>query len=228
MGTTVVIVELLVIGFQVLAWVGLLVGLEWVACCELGNWIPVVGVLLLAAAYTVGIVFDRFLGVCSWVVMDWDCKLIKPLRKPLIKPVWKLLIKPLWKLLIKPVWKLVIKPLWKLVIKPLRRKLRALLKHPDADEKTITDMRLDIMLWRPDAHRHLESRERQGRLLRATGPNALLFGLACWIRGAVPRPVPCAVVIAVIVVGLLAFCGWFKFKRDLNSVLTYYLDERAK
>jgi hypothetical protein len=186
-GTTLIIVEELVIGFQVLAWVGLLVGIEWVACWELGNWIPVVGVLLLAAAYTLGIVFDRFLGVCSSWVLDTE---------------WK----------------------W---IQPITDKLREWLKYHKDDTKTITETALDIMLRYPPAQRHLENRERQKCLLRATGFNSLLFVVAWGINsllsvlGGWTRPmVPLPVVIAVTVVMPFAFLTWLGFSRDFNSGLT--------
>ena|GEM_PF-2555239 len=62
MGTTLIIVELVIIGFQVLVWVALLLGLDWIPFAKLKDWIPLVGVLALALAYTLGIVFDRFFG----------------------------------------------------------------------------------------------------------------------------------------------------------------------
>lgn len=65
MGTTQIIVELLIIGFQVLTWVVLLFGVDRISCDTLAmlkKWFPLVGVLGLAAAYTLGSVFDRLLG----------------------------------------------------------------------------------------------------------------------------------------------------------------------
>ncbi|MBN1359688.1 MAG: hypothetical protein JW993_03800 [Sedimentisphaerales bacterium] len=69
------IVELLIIGFQVLLWVGLLF---WAlsdgkdACTqslkELDRWIPVLGVGTFAAAYTLGLLFDRLIGNLSALV----------------------------------------------------------------------------------------------------------------------------------------------------------------
>jgi hypothetical protein len=70
MSTTLMIVEFLIIGFQVLAWIVLLLIPPTqlkdlvVQLKEWGDWVPVVGVLVLAVAYTLGIVFDRFLGFC--------------------------------------------------------------------------------------------------------------------------------------------------------------------
>ena len=58
MGTTLVIVELLIIGFQVLAWVALLMGVDRISCdtlIMLKGWLPAVSVLGLAAAYTFGV-----------------------------------------------------------------------------------------------------------------------------------------------------------------------------
>jgi hypothetical protein len=78
MGTTLVIVELLIIGFQVLAWIVLLLipftnlkGDNLVKTLkELEGWVPVIVVLVLALAYTLGIVFDRFLGWITLHIQD--------------------------------------------------------------------------------------------------------------------------------------------------------------
>jgi len=65
-GTTLIIVELVIIGFQVLVWITLLL---WpvlkpnlVHLKHLKDWVPVVALSVLAMAYTLGIVFDRSLG----------------------------------------------------------------------------------------------------------------------------------------------------------------------
>ena len=73
MGTTLIIVELVIIGFQVLVWVTLLLWLVLYpnhVCLDqlkgwfsgLKDWVPVVALLVLAMAYTLGLVFDRSLG----------------------------------------------------------------------------------------------------------------------------------------------------------------------
>ncbi len=74
MATTLVIVELLIIGFQVLLWVGLLLcvllGKEWADVEKLKEWeawIPLLGVGIFAAAYTAGLLFDRLVGNVSTI-----------------------------------------------------------------------------------------------------------------------------------------------------------------
>ena len=75
MGTTLVIVELLIIGFEVLIWVVLLlwrfdaipIGLDDLKDCG-----PLMVTFVLGTAYTLGIVGDRFLGHLSTLV-GWLC-----------------------------------------------------------------------------------------------------------------------------------------------------------
>jgi len=74
MGTTLVIVELLIIGFEVLVWLGLLLwkpldlGALFQNCSAqtwLDQWKELLAIAGVAAAYTLGIVFDRLLGHAS-------------------------------------------------------------------------------------------------------------------------------------------------------------------
>jgi len=72
MATTLVIVEFLIVGFQVCVWLGLLLG----KCSPQARiWIfshreldPFIATYALATAYTLGIVFDRLFGAFSSVL----------------------------------------------------------------------------------------------------------------------------------------------------------------
>jgi len=80
MGTTLVIVELLIIGFQVLVWAALFLWplpKEWFSSlCLDKDWArllqevtPLLSVGALAAVYTLGLVFDRFVGwATTWLL----------------------------------------------------------------------------------------------------------------------------------------------------------------
>lgn len=73
MGTTLVIVELLIIGFEVLIWISLLLRQFCPGVCSLLDalkaWDPLLAVVV-GIAYTLGIVCDRFLGNMSVFVED--------------------------------------------------------------------------------------------------------------------------------------------------------------
>lgn len=82
MGTTLIIVELVIIGFQVLVWVTLLL---WpvlkpnlVHLKHMENWVPVVALSVVAMAYTLGVVFDRFLGFLASI--SYSQRLLKWLK----------------------------------------------------------------------------------------------------------------------------------------------------
>lgn len=71
MATTLVIVEFLIVGFQVCVWIGLLVwkycDMDDILMC-LKEWSPLSATCALALAYTLGVTFDRFAGAISaWV-----------------------------------------------------------------------------------------------------------------------------------------------------------------
>lgn len=53
-----------------MVWIVLLLGWSWswIPLDKLKDWIPVVGILALALAYTLGVVFDRFLGLCTSIL----------------------------------------------------------------------------------------------------------------------------------------------------------------
>lgn len=65
MGTTSLVVELLIIGFQVATWVVLLLlsvfGYEWIDLRFLTSWAALVTVVFLAASYSLGLIFDAIL-----------------------------------------------------------------------------------------------------------------------------------------------------------------------
>ena len=66
MGTTALIVEMVIIGFQVLVWMALMVltifGYHWIDLSKLKDWSTIVSVALVGISYTLGIVFDSFIG----------------------------------------------------------------------------------------------------------------------------------------------------------------------
>ncbi len=72
MGTILVIVEFLIIGFQVMVWLGLLLWPDVKEQCaklvESPNSAPLVVMGVVAAAYTLGVVFDRSIGHLSTLI----------------------------------------------------------------------------------------------------------------------------------------------------------------
>lgn len=71
---TSIILELVLIGFQVLIWVSLLVlaifGFEWVHLNGLKEWSTEISVGLVGVAYMLGLIFDKAVGALpySWIV----------------------------------------------------------------------------------------------------------------------------------------------------------------
>lgn len=65
MGTTSLVVELLIIGFQVATWIILLMltifGYQWIDIKFLTDWAGLITLALIAASYPVGMVFDALL-----------------------------------------------------------------------------------------------------------------------------------------------------------------------
>ena len=77
MGTTSLIVEMVIIGFQVLVWMVLIVlivfGYDWVDFQKLKDWATILSVILIGASYTLGIVFDSFMAslYAPWERRSW-------------------------------------------------------------------------------------------------------------------------------------------------------------
>jgi hypothetical protein len=65
MGTTALIVEMVIIGFQVLIWMSLLLitifGYHWIDFSRLKDWSTIISIALIGISYTLGIVFDSFI-----------------------------------------------------------------------------------------------------------------------------------------------------------------------
>ena len=66
MGTTSLIVEMVIIGFQVVVWMVLILlsifGYEWIDLLKLKDWTTFISVVVVGTSYTLGIVFDSFTG----------------------------------------------------------------------------------------------------------------------------------------------------------------------
>jgi len=77
MGTTSLIVEMVIIGFQVLVWMTLIVfvvfGYNWIDLSKLKDWTTIISLALVGIAYTLGIVFDNFIGTLftPWESKSW-------------------------------------------------------------------------------------------------------------------------------------------------------------
>jgi hypothetical protein len=65
MGTTALIVEMVIIGFQVLIWMSILLitifGYQWIDLSKLKDWSTTISLALIGISYTLGIVFDSFI-----------------------------------------------------------------------------------------------------------------------------------------------------------------------
>ena len=77
MGTTSLIVEMVIIGFQVLVWMSLIVlilfGYKGIDLSKLKDWTAVISLALVGASYTLGIVFNSFVGAlfAHWEFESW-------------------------------------------------------------------------------------------------------------------------------------------------------------
>lgn len=77
MGTTSIVVEMVIIGFQVLVWITLITfaffGYDWIHVSKLKDWTTIISVALVGISYTLGIVFDSFVGTlfAPWESRSW-------------------------------------------------------------------------------------------------------------------------------------------------------------
>lgn len=66
MGTTTLLVEIVIIGFQVLIWISLILfttwGYDWVNLSNLKDWTGLIAIGFLAMSYTLGIIFDSIVA----------------------------------------------------------------------------------------------------------------------------------------------------------------------
>lgn len=66
MGTTSLLVEIVIIGFQVLVWISLTVlticGYKWIDLSSLKDWSAAIAVGLIAVSYTLGLIFDNLVA----------------------------------------------------------------------------------------------------------------------------------------------------------------------
>jgi hypothetical protein len=78
MSTTAVVVEIVIIGAQVLLWVALafisLLGITWFDPMRLKDWVAPISLGLVAASYTVGMVFDTLIAsfFAPWSRRSWN------------------------------------------------------------------------------------------------------------------------------------------------------------
>lgn len=67
MGTTALIVEMVIIGFQVLVWISLIilviVGYDWIDISKLKDWATPISIGLVGVSYTLGIIFDSCIRI---------------------------------------------------------------------------------------------------------------------------------------------------------------------
>ena len=66
MGTTTLLVEIVIIGFQVLIWLSLIIfttwGYTWVNLSNLKDWTGLIAISFFAVSYTLGIIFDSIVA----------------------------------------------------------------------------------------------------------------------------------------------------------------------
>lgn len=66
MGTTALIVEMVIIGFQVLIWMVLITlfvfGYNWIDVSKFKDWVTLISIALVGVSYTLGIIFDGFIA----------------------------------------------------------------------------------------------------------------------------------------------------------------------
>jgi hypothetical protein len=86
MSTTALIVEIVIIGLQVLVWVYLVIllifGRAWLDLSEFKEWTTIISLALVATSYTIGIIFNSLIGA---IFFRWEHKywtVFKKLREP--------------------------------------------------------------------------------------------------------------------------------------------------
>lgn len=190
MGTTLMIVELVVIGFQVLVWVGLLLWPVLGRECsldrlkELGDWVPVLAIAGLAVSYMLGLVFDRSVGSLSWLLQ----KFAKFVRAKLLTHR---------------------------TLKGNETKCDESGKKAQciwSNEKDIWTNERYIMLYRAEAYKHLENLGRQRRLLRATCVNTVIALIVLAIRHPCDLPEAVWWLLGPLAIG--ASVTWFRSRID--------------
>ncbi len=173
MGTTQIIVEYLVIGFQVLVWVVLVlwrllpVEQHEHVLGRLRSWPPLSAAAVIPLAYTLGLVFDRSVGLLTTI--------LKSLKGLLPDRIVELLTKS---------WK------W------LRKRLDLSVDTEVNNGATRTEKDFYIMLTYPEAYKLVQKGLHHTVLLRATFFNSLLiilvaaWGYSYWPFWALPVTVP--------------------------------------
>lgn len=82
MNTTVLIVEVLLIGFQVLIWISLSIlnifGYQWIDPSKLTGWAPLISLALIGVSYTFGIIFN---SLVASAYLPWMKKLVSKWRQ---------------------------------------------------------------------------------------------------------------------------------------------------
>jgi hypothetical protein len=97
---TSIILELVLIGFQVLIWVSLLIltvfGYDWIQLGGLKQWSTEISVGLVGVAYMFGLIFDKAIGALpySWVIGGRALTQIGDLPSPLVMRMAILAKKP--------------------------------------------------------------------------------------------------------------------------------------
>jgi hypothetical protein len=162
MGTTLVIVELLIVGFQVLIWVALLLWHfkampAWPE--ELNQSDALLFAFAAGTAYMLGIVCDRVLGHLS------------TLSQIFLRWFWTL-TKRLWA----RVERLSIKR-FDDGHRSERHSATSEAATPSVDEKSLIQDFYRNQIYRPQAYEALENASRQIRLLRATGVNGIIIAV---------------------------------------------------
>jgi hypothetical protein len=210
MGTTLVIVEVLITGFQVLIWVGLLLShFNAMPPCpnELNRNDTVLFAFVVGAAYTLGIVYDRVLGhlsTLSQVFIKWSWGRIKSLR--LIEDRSEGYRS-------------------KMGSATFRGKTQE--RSPATDEKNLIDDFCTNQIFRPQAYEALENANRQIRLLRATTFNSIITAgmLFAWHRSEYQ---PMA--ISLTILGVLCLVAWLMShsRRQTHRASVYYAAQREE
>jgi len=196
MGTTLVIVELLVIGFQVLVWVGLL---TWPLISshleQLKDFKELLTIGAIAAAYTFGLVFDRSIGLCTSRMQS--SRLLGRLRKDWASTDstsrWQEYIK------------CRVKCILDRILKPEKNG-----NGQDDRRENSWELRKQ---GKSDAVRLIDDLDRQKRLLRATCLNAFLIAAVARIRWSLGG----WVVVLLLLAGLGAFLAWLDLDRRIRG-----------
>jgi len=94
MGTTSIIVELVIIGFQGIIWLSLVIGVffgyDWIDFSKAKDWVTILSIAAIAVSYTLGLIFNSVAATLFGPWRLWVYRMILPDFESTTKEFWNI------------------------------------------------------------------------------------------------------------------------------------------